>query len=104
MAVDSRVTSADFIANKGYSAKHFFNHATYMLANKPNSLDIDIWRYKVVLTNTKSNKKLILKCHYKGRTNRHVTALEYETRKELLTMTNNISPDVFMKVLLQLLL
>jgi len=101
MPSDVRITPKILVDNNAFSAKHFLPHAIYLFSNQPKDMDVDVWRYKVVFTNkgSGSSPKLILKCHYQGRSNRHATVLDYETRKELITFSCNVAPKAFLDIM-----
>jgi hypothetical protein len=97
---DYKITKEDFVDNGGYSAKYFLPHMIHFLNNKPNDITIDMYRYKMFISGPKS--KIVLKCHYKKRSNKYGTILT-PSYSEICTIKYTIPPHITTNLILQIL-
>lgn len=97
---DYPITFDELIKNNAYSAHHFLDHAQYFMQHKPKYIVVSLFRYKAVITNPRSNKSVILKCHYRGRTSKTFSIIDPINKQELCTIHYVVPPKTFMHIVL----
>jgi len=98
MIKDYQITFDDFINNNGFSAKYFFSHMLFFVKNKPDWLNVSLFRYKLVLQF--NNKIFTLRPHYNGKSNKFVSVLD--GRHELLVIKHLVTPQHMFHIVLTL--
>lgn len=90
---DYRVTLEDYMGNHGFSSSYFFEHFQYFMKNKPEWIQVDIYRYKIRLINVNTDKIKIMKVHWDGRSKKYASMLDRSGRNEVFTVRyDSISP------------
>lgn len=90
--IDKPITIEEYIANKGYSSKYFFQHFLYFAKHKPEWVDMRVYRHKIRLINTKTKSEVLVKVHWNGKSKKYVTILDKRGRKELVTFHCSLDP------------
>jgi len=97
MKRDYKVDISEFLANNGFSGKYFVEHVKYMhsIVNRNSDIKYNLYRYKIVIERGK--RKLVVKPHANGRSNKYATIFTGST--ELFTFRYDLNPRIVMQVL-----
>lgn len=100
---DYKISLDDYLSNGGYSSKHFLEHFKYFIANMPEGVQMNMYRTKLILTNTKNSKTIIIQVHWNGKSNKYLTVLNKRKTTELATLRCNIPHETLRGVVLSIL-